>query len=175
MSAEASRLRNQLVQTADAASLTDLLQQEAALSSPPQTSPLADRPPLASFQHGTEAPETSGGQSDHNSEQSTELGQTAPLEEGELPDAEPDDIESVLGSQQHVLEGAATAPTAASTAKRKRGERAGKRVRQRQARRLRNMELDMLLTNGSRLAAQAPKRLVSTKHLPTCKYELLPH
>ena len=173
-SVEASCLPKQSVDNVKTPGSTDLLQQEAALSSPPQASPLADRPHLASLHNGTEIPGTPGSQSDHNSEQLSEPGQAAPLEEGELPDAQPDDPDSVFGSQQHALEGAAAVPAAASTAKRKRGERAGKRVRQRQARRLRNMELAMLPTNGARLAPPAPKKLVGTKKLPTCKYELLP-
>lgn len=170
---QALHLPKQPVHSVNTPGLSDLLQQEAALSSPPQTSPLADRSQLASFQHGTELPDMPGGPSDDNSGQSSEPGQTASLEEGELPDAEPGDPDSMLGSQQHALEGAAAIPAAASTAKRKRGERAGKRVRQRQARRQRNMELGMLLPNGARLAPQVSKRLVSTKKLPTCKYELL--
>lgn len=100
------------------------------------------------------------------------------LEEGELPEGE----EQVSGSGAdepvedtlHNQEPAAEVPesAAAPAAKRKRGERAGKRVRQRQAKRAREMELG-LPPEGAR-PKHAPKRLVGKKNLPTCKYVLLP-
>lgn len=155
------------------AGLTCVVHHEAALSSPPQKSPLTHQSHLTSPQHVTEPPQTSGDQSDHASEQPSEPGEPVPLEEGELLLGEPDDpAESMLASQQHASEGTASVP-AASAAKRKRGERAGKRVRQRQAKRLREMELGLLLPDGTRTAAQAQKKLASS--MPTCKYELKPH
>lgn len=173
MSAEASSLLGQHLHNVHTAGLTSVVHPEAALSSPPQMSPLTHQSHLTSPQHGTEPPQTSGDQSDHTSEQPSEPGQTTPLEEGELPDGEPDDpAESVLASQQHASEETAAVP-AASTAKRKRGERAGKRVRQRQAKRLRNIELGLLVPDGMRSAPQAQKKLVSS--MPTCKYEPTPH
>lgn len=177
---DVARLPEQSMDTVGTAGSTGLLQQEAAVPSAARASSDADQTHDTSCRNRTEAPGMPDAQSDHNSELSSAPGQT-PLEEGELPDADeqlqeghaqPDNPadEVLLPSQQATVESAAVpAPVPATTVKRKRGERAGKRVRQREARRTRDAELSLLLPGSRMRAPQAPKRLLSEKHLPTCK------
>lgn len=180
-SVDAARLPEQSFDTVNTAGLTGLLQQEAAVRSAFHTSPHIVPSHPAPCQLCPNSSGMPGARSDHSSELSSEPGRI-PLEEGELPDVdeppqqsqldEPAD-EVLLASQQGTAASAAIAISPAPTVKRKRGERAGKRVRQRQARRTRDAHLSLMLTDGAMmLAPQAPKRLCSTKHLPTCKYEV---
>ncbi|KAL0022029.1 hypothetical protein WJX77_007813 [Trebouxia sp. C0004] len=97
------------------------------------------------------------------------------LEEGELADAAilesstADGVEQ--GPQQQAVGGAGTHPT--TTGKRKRGERAGKRVRQRQAKRAREEEAKQHFQHGLQQTAYAPKVVRSSMKLkPVCKYFL---
>jgi len=94
------------------------------------------------------------------------------LEEGELADAAIPESSTADGldqcQQQQAVRGAETHP--ATTGKRKRGERAGKRVRQRQAKRAREEEAQQQFQNGLQQTAYAPKVVPSSKKVrPVCK------
>ena len=97
-----------------------------------------------------------------------------PLEEGELADADPPGSgAAVVGTgdnqceQQEAVRGAGS--YSAATGKRKRGERAGKRVRQRQAKRAREEEQQHLQTS-LQPTTHAPKVVSGFKTArPICK------
>jgi len=98
--------------------------------------------------------------------------QEGDLEEGELADAAIPESSTADGldqcQQQQAVRGAETHP--ATTGKRKRGERAGKRVRQRQAKRAREEEAQQQFQNGLQQTAYAPKVVPSSKKVrPVCK------
>ena len=88
-------------------------------------------------------------------------GRTSDAESGEVSDG------AIAEDQQD-----AASPEATVKRKRQRGERAGKQVRRRQARRLRNIELGLLVHDGTRVGPGASKsKSDATKTAkPTCKY-----
>ena len=168
----------QSVDLKTAASSSNLLHKEEAFS---PSCALADaaRSGLTRPENLHQPAEMLRQQPQHKPGLSTELDQESQepaLEEGELPEGEeqlsgsgPDErVEDTLHNQQSAAE--VTESAAAPAAKRKRGERAGKRVRQRQAKRAREMELGILPDEARH--KQVPKRLTGKKRLPTCKYVL---
>ena len=109
----------------------------------------------------------------------TQKSQEAALEDGELLDADTEFSEPCIAAagiadetatdqeQHQAAEGGVP-----KAAKRKRGERAGKRVRQRQAKRARELEQEQL-HGGPQEMLHAPKVAPSCKKVkPTCKYVL---
>lgn len=94
------------------------------------------------------------------------------FEEGEIAEAAIPESSAAngldQGQQQQAVGGAETHP--ATKEKRKRGERAGKRVRQRQAKRAREEELQQRFQHGLQQRAFAPKVVPSSnKNRPVCK------
>lgn len=183
-----SRSSDQPADPAVAAVSSDLSQQEATSSQAlPHASSDTDQCCNTHHEQSNEACSMScdlpNGTSEHSPEPDQD-SQPVPLEEGELPDtdlqasdSEPHDFpayEDMTPEQRQSLAEIA-AILAKPIAKRKRGERAGKRVRQRQAKRARDIELGLRLQDGTRVMTDhAPKRLVSKRKLPTCKYVTRP-
>ncbi len=152
--------------------LTDLVHSSAIASSQPLAGIQA-----AQETHNTTAPVFTAAQ-----EQALSApGQASPssqhvleddFEEGELADAAipESSITNGLdqGQQQQAVGGAEKHP--ATKEKRKRGERAGKRVRQRQAKRAREEEFKQQFQHGLQQTAFAPKVVPSSKTVrPVCK------
>jgi len=107
--------------------------------------------------------------------QASSLSQHVPeddFEEGELADAAIPESSTTdgldQGQQQQAVGEAETHP--ATKEKRKRGERAGKRVRQRQAKRAREEEARQQFQHGLQQSAFAPKVVPSSETVrPVCK------
>ena len=107
--------------------------------------------------------------------QASALSQDVPeddFEEGELADAAIPESSTTAGldqvQQQQAVQGAETHP--ATKEKRKRGERAGKRVRQRQAKRAREEEAKQQFQHGLQQTACAPKVMLTSNTVrPVCK------
>lgn len=126
------------------------------------------------FQHQKPLGDSSGPLGSDESPLLAQQVNQGPLEEGELADADsPGSNAAVVGTgdnqceQQEAVRGAGS--YSAATGKRKRGERAGKRVRQRQAKRAREEEQQHLQTS-LQPTRHAPKVVSGFKNArPTCK------
>jgi len=146
------------------------------------SSALASSQPLDGIQTAQEPHTTTAPVFDAAQEQALSApGQASPssqdihqdnFEEGELAYAAIPESSTTdgldQGQQQQAVGGAETHP--ATTGKRKRGERAGKRVRQRQAKRAREEEAKQQFQHGLQQTAYAPKVVPSSKKVrPVCK------
>ena len=103
---------------------------------------------------------------------SQDVHENEDFEEGELADAAIPESGTTdgldQGQQQQAVGGAETHP--ATTEKRKRGERAGKRVRQRQAKRAREEQAQQQFQHGLQQTAYASKVVPCSKKVrPVCK------
>ncbi|KAA6427889.1 MAG: hypothetical protein FRX49_02551 [Trebouxia sp. A1-2] len=121
----------------------------------------------AAHEHASSTPAHASPTSQHGHEDDLEEGELAAAA---IPESSTADGLS-QGQQQQAVGGAETHP--ATTGKRKRGERAGKRVRHRQAKQAREAEAKQQFQDGLQQTAYAPKMVPSPKKVrPVCKYFL---
>ena len=149
----------------------DLYRMQAAAE---QAVPQADQTPVMESLH---VPNSTSAVEPEQMQLSPDTGQESEataLEEGELPDADSETSDSGPDEPGDYTLIDQTVPLAE---KRTRGERAGKRVRQRQARRARDIKLGILRFNGTRLRPgqthEKLAKLAKKRNLPVCKYVFL--